>query len=182
MQMEECFGVTALLVLLTAGCGGGSADQPTRLEEHAPRAEAAADEATDEGLAEVADILFEMTNEVHKQRGLEALELHPALAEAARKHSVEMAENGYLGHESLDGKTLRDRMPADFRPQAVAENVWAGTLPPLDSVTLAKRIFAGWMESPPHRQNIESGEYVSVGVGVAKSGDEVRATQVFASE
>ena len=169
--------VTAVLLVLAAGCEGDLAELPT------PAAPPAAKSGvTDHGLAEVADLVFEMTNEARKQGGLQALEPLPALSEAARKHSVEMAENGYLGHESLDGATLRERLPADLHPRVVAENVWGGALPELDSVTLAKRIVAGWMESPGHRDNIQSPDFVYLGVGVAKSGEEVRAVQVFASE
>jgi uncharacterized protein YkwD len=170
--------VMAMLLVLAAACESDMAEPPPPAAAPPP----AQSGVTDHGVAEVADLVFEMTNEARKQSGLQALEPLPALSEAARKHSVEMAENRYLGHEALDGSTLRERLPADLQPRAVAENVWGGALPELDSVTLAKRIVAGWMESPGHRQNIESPDFVYLGVGVAKSGEEVRAVQIFASE
>jgi uncharacterized protein YkwD len=133
-------------------------------------------------LTKVADLVFEMTNEVRKAGWVAAAGTEPALLEAARKYSVEMARYNFLGHQSLDSSTLRDRLPMGFRTTDAAENVWGGELPPLDSVTLAKRIFAAWMDSPKHRHNIRSADYEFLGVGVAESGKEVRAVQVFASK
>ncbi|MEZ5361782.1 MAG: CAP domain-containing protein [Bryobacterales bacterium] len=122
-----------------------------------------------------------MTNEVRKERGLAPVEAHPGLAEAARRHSAEMATYGYLNHRALDGATLRERAPTDFRLSIVAENLFGDALPELDSLTLAKRIFEGWMANDENRANIEAAQAAYFGVAVAVAGDELRAVQIIAA-
>ncbi|MCB1018771.1 MAG: CAP domain-containing protein [Acidobacteria bacterium] len=135
----------------------------------------------DAGLAEIADLLADMTNELRKERGIAPLETHPGLSEAARRHSAEMARYGYLDDRTLDGATLRERVPTDFRMSVVAENLFGDARPELDSLTSAKRIFEGWMASDEDRANIEATEAAYFGVAVAVAGDELRAVQIVAS-
>ncbi|MCX5893685.1 MAG: CAP domain-containing protein, partial [Deltaproteobacteria bacterium] len=63
-----------------------------------------------------------------------------------------------------------------------AENIWEGSnLSPADREALARRIMDAWMSSPGHRQNILNPDYTHLGVGVAASGAEISATQLFAT-
>jgi uncharacterized protein YkwD len=49
----------------------------------------------------------------------------------------------------------------------------------ISSYDMAKKFMDMWMNSSGHRANILSSDYTNLGVGVAKSGTLVEATQVF---
>ena len=176
MRIGGTLSAVVVLVLASVGCEHETVDLPVQAGTRARTG------TTDHGLAEAADHIVELMNDAREKRGLGPLRPHPALIEAARRHSVDMVEGNFLGHESRDGSTLRERLPADFKARTVGENVWGGSLAPLDSLALARKIFTSWMESPGHRRNIESKDYAYIGVAVAAADGEVRAVQVFASE
>jgi uncharacterized protein YkwD len=104
-------------------------------------------------------------NEARRAHALPELCVHPLLTEAARAHSREMLEKGFLSHDSFDGRPFHVRI-AGFgytRPRALAENAGWGSGP----LGEAERIFASWMDSPSHRPHILDGALREVGVGVA---------------
>lgn len=83
------------------------------------------------------------------------------LAQAARGHSMDMGEQGYFSHDSLDGRSPWERMrDAAFQGSPVAENIAAG------SVTAAD-VVQNWMNSPGHCRNIMSSRATVLGVGYA---------------
>lgn len=85
------------------------------------------------------------------------------LAAVGRAHSTDMFNNGYFGHESLDGKSPFDRMTAaDISYKAAGENLAFAA-----NVTLAHN---GLMNSPGHRANILSKNFGHVGIGVIDGG------------
>ena len=53
--------------------------------------------------------IFDLTNEAREQRGLSPLTWDDGLADAARAHSQDMAENGLTGNTGSDGSTMLDR-------------------------------------------------------------------------
>ena len=60
------------------------------------------------------------------------------------------------------------------------ENLWMGSGFSFDDAeALARQIVDSWMGSQGHRENILRREFSHLGAGVAKAGDELRATQVF---
>jgi uncharacterized protein YkwD len=105
-----------------------------------------------------------MVNDVRRDAGLPALAHSSALADVARAHSVDMAQNHYMGHDDLQGHgpdwRVRQR---GIRYRKVAENVaqnqgWEDP---------ARRAVEGWLESPGHRHNIMDPDVRQAGVGVA---------------
>ena len=134
-------------------------------------------DALDDGAAE--RLIVTLVNEERQRIGLAALELEPALTEIARRHSRDMAANGFVGHVGSDGGTLRQRLAAeDYRYLRSAENVSRSP-----SITEAH---AGLMRSPGHRANILDPDVTHLGVGVVSvnaSPDrrELHVTQLFAS-
>ena len=90
------------------------------------------------------------------------LSMHGALLGAARAHSLDMAEHGFVGHEGSDGSTFEQRIDAAGYPGQLpwGENVAAGYATPEDVV-------AGWMGSPGHCANIMEPGFVEIGVGYA---------------
>jgi uncharacterized protein YkwD len=87
---------------------------------------------------------------------------NPRLTAAANSYSQVMASNQQMGHE-VAGQTLTMRMDkAGYKWSAVGENVAAG-------YPTNQAAFTGWMNSPPHKQNIMNPNYTEIGVGVSKS-------------
>lgn len=103
------------------------------------------------------------------------LEMDRPLREAARFHSQDMSDNHYFAHDSLDGRTLGDRVSeAGFGGSGpLGENILEGTSDPVAAV-------AGWMGSPGHCRNIMNPAYHVTGIGYALGDGGPRWTQDFA--
>lgn len=62
-------------------------------------------------------------------QGLPLLSFNTALAEAARAQAADMLENGYYSHDSLDGRTVEDRIrEAGYDPMDAGESLWRACL------------------------------------------------------
>ncbi|HJL14448.1 MAG TPA: CAP domain-containing protein [Sandaracinaceae bacterium LLY-WYZ-13_1] len=92
------------------------------------------------------------------------LEMDAVIREAARKHSVDMGEQDYFEHESLDGRTFADRMREEgfMGASPWGENIAAGS-------PTAERVMEGWMDSPGHCRNIMNPAYRVIGIGYAEA-------------
>lgn len=120
--------------------------------------------------------LLELVNAERKKEDKAPLKLSPLLTKLARAHSANMAKQRKLEH-TLDDKTAFDRLrDAGYEFRKAGENIAYGE----GKFDLAE-IWKGWMESEGHRNNILSGDYTEIGLGVGKNGKgEVYYTQVFA--
>ena len=113
---------------------------------------------------EISDILgkevLRLTNIERANHGLTPLIWSDVLATAAFYHSLDMAENNFLGHTSSDGTTFVQRVErAGYtRFTMLAENAAFGLSTP-------EAVVAGWMNSPGHRENILTARLVYLGVG-----------------
>jgi uncharacterized protein YkwD len=117
--------------------------------------------------------VIDATNAERKKAGLGPLKANPKLMEAARKHAVNMAKQDKLEHD-LDGKSPTDRIKAAGYPgRKTGENIAWNPRSPAAAVE-------GWMNSPPHKENILTKEYTEIGVGLATSANgEPYWVQVF---
>ena len=109
--------------------------------------------------------LFDLTNADRVKHGFSILKQSDQVAETARKHSTDMAQNHYFDHENLQGQSPFDRMTADGLSFTQAgENLAYGQ---------PSAIFAheGLMNSPGHRKNILHKEFTYLGIGVAFNSD-----------
>lgn len=103
-------------------------------------------------------------NRERASQGLPALSVSGDLVSVARRHSVRMADDGGIYHNS--------NLPNEVSGwQKLGENVGRGP-----SVSA---IHSGFMSSSSHRANILDSEFTQVGVGVEKRGAEIWVTQVF---
>ena len=101
--------------------------------------------------------LFEAANRERAEEDLPALKWDPALAEAARKHALRMAEEKLLEHQYTGEASLRDRVAdAGAHFSLVAENIAVAKD--------AQIIHMGWMHSPGHRGNILDPNLTSIGI------------------
>ena len=156
--------VLPVVLLLAGACSGsGSGIGPT-----AP---------SDISASQVESILADLANQARNSAGVAPdLTLDPAVSLVARAHSEAMRDRGFFSHVDPDGKRLRDRLQAagiGFR--SAGENLaQIGGSP--DPGGMAHQLL---MDSASHRDNILSGKFTVIGVGVAKRGDEYWITQIF---
>lgn len=126
---------------------------------------AAADEkkpADKPKLSDEEKAVVEATNAERKKAGLEPLTPNAKLLEAARSHAENMARQDKLEHE-LDGKTPAGRVTeAGYTYARTGENI--GYRYPTGPAAVT-----GWMDSPPHKENILNKEYTEIGVAVRKN-------------
>ena len=133
-------------------------------------------------LPEVEREVGRLTNETRRQHGLPPLAADPNLIEASRQHSVDMLTRRFFSHRNPEGRSFMERLPPAYgsRISRSGENIWTGSgYYPFNPQNLARMMMNTWMSSPGHRQNILTPGFTHVGVGVAVSGREVRATQLF---
>jgi uncharacterized protein YkwD len=117
--------------------------------------------------------LFEAANRERAAEDLPALQWDPALANAARKHALRMAEEKLLEHQYAGEQSLRDRAAeAGAHFSLVAENIAVAKD--------AEAVHMGWMHSPGHRGNILDPQLTSVGIAVVERRGYMFATQDFA--
>jgi len=108
-------------------------------------------------------ILVEINAE-RAERGLRPLRPSPALAAAARTHSLLMARRGFFAHERPAGGPFWRRIERfyasdGYRSWAVGENlVWRSPdLDPSQAVRL-------WLASPPHRRVLLDPKWEEIGL------------------
>jgi uncharacterized protein YkwD len=99
---------------------------------------------------------------------LRPLRLNRRLSRAAQRHSSAMARQRFFSHTSLSGASFVDRIRSTgylsgARSWSVGENIAYGS----GSRSTPRSIGSAWMHSPPHRANILSGSYRSIGIGIA---------------
>jgi uncharacterized protein YkwD len=121
-----------------------------------------------------------MTNDIRRRNGLPVLLEDGICRDAARGHSADMLNRNYFSHTDPQGRTLKERLPANFAARQWGENIWTGRgYDPRQVRYLAQVIMAGWMNSQGHRENILAPGYTHLGVGVMAKNQEIKATQVF---
>ena len=131
-------------------------------------------------LTGVEAAIVEMTNEIRRRYGFPVFLEDEVCRDAARGHSADMLNRNYFSHTDPQGRTLKERLPANFAARQWAENIWTGKgYDPRQVRYLAQVIMAGWMNSQGHRENILAPGYTHLGVGVMAKNQEITATQVF---
>ncbi len=105
--------------------------------------------------------VVQLINLERQADGLRPLEYSRKLAEAARRHALDMAGHDICSHMLSDGKTFYENIFACGYPSSVVgENLAAGFASP--EVT-----FEAMFSSPEHRANILNSRFTQTGVGKA---------------
>jgi uncharacterized protein YkwD len=90
----------------------------------------------------------ELVNAYRKQNGLRPLKLQPALTDAARAHSRDLAKWDRISHFGSDGSNPWDRVKrAGYNAKLAAENVGTGQ-------ASVEEVMKGWQASPGHNKNL----------------------------
>lgn len=135
-------------------------------------------------MSAISKAIIDLVNEERSEAGRTPLECEAGLTRAAQKHSTWMAEKRKLSHTGKNGsdffERIRDEHPGFFG--SGAENIYMRHIGSreTDAQKDAEAIVSGWMASPGHRRNILSADKSHIGVSVARGGDRLYATQVFA--
>ena len=111
------------------------------------------------GSAEFVCEVLRITNEERAQQGLPPFAFDARLALAAQRHAIDMKQQDYFDHRSLDGRSFSDRAnEASYTAFPSGENIAWGQRSP-------EQVMTGWMNSPGHRANILHNRHNEIGIG-----------------
>ena len=113
-------------------------------------------------------LLLEQVNGIRAERHLLDLTRLPELDAVARAHSSDMAQRGYVAHDSPEGMNAIDRLARRGVEgfSLAAENIGTTNRP-----TPASEIVTAWLRSPIHRTNLLAPAFNATGIGVARAPD-----------
>ena len=90
---------------------------------------------------------------------VDELQWDDELERAATSHSIDMNENNYFSHTSLDGSTFADRIRGTaYEGSPGGENIAAG-------YTTEEAVFNGWKNSEGHCKNMMNAGFTDIAVG-----------------
>lgn len=152
---QQAAAVLAATIVLAPGASAAPSE-PVRLQTTTYEV-ASADACLDN--EEIA--FLGLINDHRAMSGLPPLSVSASLSSAAAYHSVDMAANGYLDHNLLDGTTVPQNM-ANFGYDGGThgENIAAG----MESATEAMQI---WQGSADHNANMLGAQFGAIGIGRA---------------
>jgi len=120
-----------------------------------------------------AEQLMDMANQARAQAGVQLLRWDPALAEAARKHTLRMVSEGPIAHVYPGELQISERAGlAGAHFNLIAENIAVGPDP--------ATIHEAWMRSSGHRENMLNPEVDRVGIAVIAARGVLYVTADFA--
>lgn len=136
-------------------------------------------------LPKVEELIFAMTNQARRDRGLAPLIKDAELTNVARAYSNDMLARRFFDHTTPDGLSFDERIVNRYPHwiRAVGENIWSAIdyYAP-DSQKMAQEIMDDWMSSPGHRENMLDPDFTHLGVGVSARHHTIRATQEFVGQ
>ena len=121
-----------------------------------------------DNVAVVGQATLCLLNQQRAAHGVGPLAENATLTIASAGYSQRMVAQGFFNHESPDGGTLVDRLTGagylgDEDAWVVGENIGWGQ----GTLATARSMDTAWMGSPGHRENLLSGDYTQVGLGLA---------------
>lgn len=121
--------------------------------------------------------VVQLVNAEREKNGLSALYLDRTISNVARAKSKDMADKNYFGHQSPTyGSAGEMLLKFGVTWSAWGENIASGQETPEEVVN-------GWMNSPSHRANILSPNFIFIGVGyTTNSAGKAYWTQMFTSD
>ena len=127
--------------------------------------------------ASPGDQMIAQVNRVRSQHGLPTLEAAAHLETLAFERSADMAARRYFSHTTPEGVDVFGLMDQrGIRFQAAGENLAWNTY---GEDQAAGFELQGFLNSPPHRDNLLNPAFSQVGVGVARDGAKTYFTLVF---
>jgi len=103
-----------------------------------------------------------LVNRKRASHGLKALRLDRKLQRAAGRHARDMVKHDYFAHQRAGGPDLTARLDrVGWNGEAWGENIAYGC----GSSGSPKATIDGWMNSPPHRENLLRPAFRRIGLG-----------------
>lgn len=139
-------------------------------------------------------LILQRTNAIREKSGLSPVSDNSIPARFAAQHSRDMGVYNFYDHTGPNGTTAKKRINriSDACGGAAAENIHRApleptvyiynttqTITPYNETQLAEYAVQGWMNSPPHRQNMLDARWNRAGVGVYVSDEEIYMTIIF---
>jgi uncharacterized protein YkwD len=112
--------------------------------------------------------MYEATNGSRVNNGVRRVDIHRTMSRLARRHSIRMANRGYIYHTSN---------PSSFYLRGVRWSTWGENVG-VTSGTIAG-IQAAFMRSPAHRSNILNRSFHRVALGTYRDADGFLWVTVF---
>ncbi len=121
-------------------------------------------------MSEALSALHDLVNARRQDAGCEPLQWHEATARVADAHSADMFHRDFFDHLTPEGKDL-------YRRLITGGVRWRGVIAENIALTVGgpQTVIDLWMESPPHRANIENCTFTHEGLGLFRD----RWTQVL---
>ncbi|MEK7652873.1 MAG: CAP domain-containing protein [Patescibacteria group bacterium] len=114
----------------------------------------------EDGLPVTASQLIEMTNNYRQENGLNPLSVNYRLTQAAVNKARDILTNQSFSHTSPDGRKFSQWIKeVNYKYFYVGENLAIDFNDPED-------IFAAWLDSPSHKDNIIKPQYQEIGLAV----------------
>lgn len=123
-------------------------------------------------LPQIRTQIIDKVNEERRKAGAKPLTYNVYLESSAQQYAIDMAEQGFFGHVSPSGQTLKDRVGATgyydrsfskdcdcIKGYTFGENIARGQ-------KSAEDVMTAWMKSPSHKEAILNPDYTDIGVGV----------------
>lgn len=129
----------------------------------------------------VSNAIVEQTNDFRKEHELAALATNDALTKAATDFAKYMARTDKYGHRA-DGRTPAQRAKAaGYKYCVVRENIaYRTNTGEVTAESLIDVFVQGWIDSPPHRENMLADYVAETGVAIATTDDvNYYAVQLF---
>jgi len=133
-------------------------------------------------LEKVEDLVFEMTNQHRRAKGIAPLSQDAELRDVARAYSNDMLMRRFFDHTTPDGVSFHERISSNYHHwvRSIGENIWsAWGYKTSNALSLAKEIVDDWLSSPGHRAILLDPDFTHLGVGVSARDGTILATQEF---
>jgi len=146
---------------------GATAPAPTAASPAASPPPASLDAATQE--------LLSLINNLRGRNNVPAFAYNDKLAQAALRHSQNMASTGQISHQVTGEPDRAQRVLEAGYTGQTTENIYAGSANPMDALDW-------WLADqtdPRHRTNIMGTDFQEIGIGIAKGAALTYYTLVF---
>ncbi|WP_372895585.1 CAP domain-containing protein [Stieleria sp.] len=140
-----------------------------------------ADDPESKMVEAVQQAIVDQTNDYREKHDLSPVRSNDDLVATASKFATFMAESGKYGHHA-DGRTPAERAKdAGYQYCVVRENIaYRTNTGEVTAESLTEVFVQGWIDSPPHRENILADFVTETGVSVATTdGVTYYAVQLF---
>lgn len=179
------FGVKAAaslgLMLALAACASATMAPPPPARVNVTSLPAGASAAVQSD--PLSQAVLAAVNAYRAQHDAPALAEDGALQRAAAVHSADMSLRNFVGHYNPDGQGPKERLMAvlpDYQGDFAENIAMVEGLGGKTQEAIAQDLVKRWAGSLEHRKNMRNPAYTRSGVGIARKGGTIYATEVFA--